>query len=203
MNTFNLKNVKIKYANEKGRFLLFAFALLFILFVAYFLFRTAYGRYEMNGRLKSNIDKALYLFGTDEVQFNLEPSGIVPRDDPYVYRFSVSNFTETKDSDVDISYTVRVRTTTNLPIRVQLYRNELYDSAGAVNLFDGCRDVQDEDGAWYHVYEVDTEYEMMFSNRTTDVYSLVIYFPTIYANDTTYANSIENIEVTLNSKQMV
>lgn len=203
MHAINFKKIKIEYIDEKGRFLLFAFALFLVLFVAYFLFRIAYGRYEMNGRLMANIDKALYLFGSDSIQFNLEPEGIVPSDDPYVYRFSVANFTESKDSDVDISYSIRVRTTTNLPITVEMYRNELYNSPGAVNIFDGCLDVQDADGAWYHVYNVSDEFEMLYTQRKTDVYSLVIRFPSAYASDTTYANAVENIEVTLKSKQMV
>lgn len=194
---------KIEYINEKGRFLLFVLFLIFILFVAYYLFRFAYARYEMNSKLVANIDKALYIFDTDQTSFNLDPDGIIPRAEPYVYRFSVSNFTESKNSDVDISYKVIVRTTTNLPLTIQLYRNELPDDAGAVNLFTGCRDVQDADNAWYHIYESPAEYSLYYANETTDYYTLVIYFPAQYANDTTYVNSIENIEVTLDSKQMV
>jgi hypothetical protein len=86
---------------------------------------------------------------------------------------------------------------------MELYRNELPTDAGAVNLFNGCTNVQDEDGAWYHVYNVSDEFEMLYTNEVTDVYSLVISFPHTYASDTTYANSIENIEVSLKSKQMV
>ena len=197
MNYLKNKIQNIQYINEKGRFLLFVFFLLFVLFVSYFLFRVAYARYEMRSQLVANIDKALYIFDTDEIRFNLDPDGIIPSSDPYIYRFSVANFNETNLSDVDLSYHVTVRTTTNLPLTIQLYRNQLPSDSGAVNLFNGVQNVQDEDGAWYHVYDVRTDYQMLYTQQTTDYYTMVIYFPTVYAADTTYVNSIENIEVTL------
>ena len=203
MKNLRSKFMNIAYLDEKGRFLLFAFFLLFVLFVSYFLFRVAYARYEMNSRLVANIDKALYIFDTDEIRFNLDPDGIIPSNEPYTYRFSVANFNESNTSDVDLSYHVTVRTTTNLPITIQLYRNQLPTDAGAVNLFSGSQDVQDEDDAWYHVYDVQSDFTMNYSQQTTDYYTLVINFPAVYAADTTYVNSIENIEVTLNSRQII
>ena len=203
MNYLKNKIQSIQYINEKGRFLLFVFFLLFVLFVSYFLFRVAYARYEMRSQLVANIDKALYIFDTDEIRFNLDPDGIIPSSDPYIYRFSVANFNETNLSDVDLSYHVTVRTTTNLPLTIQLYRNQLPSDSGAVNLFNGVQNVQDEDGAWYHVYDVRTDYQMLYTQQTTDYYTMVIYFPTVYAADTTYVNSIENIEVTLESQQII
>ena len=97
----------------------------------------------------------------------------------------------------------RVRTTTNLPLTFELYRNENHDAAGAVNLFSSPRVVQDEDGAWYNIYEPEGVYEMLYSEPITDVYTLVINFPKVYSSNVVYADSIENIEVMIKSKQMV
>ena len=199
----NSSKIKIKYLNEKGRFLLFAFSLFLILFLAYFLFKTAYARYEMEARLVTNIDKALYIFEAGEVSFNLEPKGIIPRNDAYTYRFSVSNFNSSHDSDVDLTYRIRLRTTTNLPLSMQLYRNELPTDNGAVNILGVGQNVQDEDGAWYHVFDINTDYEMLYVNETTDYYTLVITLPVSAGADTTYANAIENIEITLKSRQEI
>lgn len=203
MNALRSKISQIPYFKEKGRFLVFVLFIVFVLFVAYYLFRVAYARYELRSSLVSDIDKALYIFESDEIRFNLDPAGIIPSNTPYTYRFSVANFNDDHDSDVDISYTVTVRTTTNLPITVSMYRNELPSSPGAVNLLTGSTDVQDEDGAWYHVYSPSSSYSMYYANETTDYYTLVINFPINYANDLTYVNSIENIEITLASEQMV
>lgn len=203
MNNVVKKFKNITYSNEKARFLVFVVGLFFILFLATYLLRVAYARYEVRAKINANIDKALYIFEDEKINFNLEPLGIVPRDDPYTYKFSISNFNTSKQSDVDILYTLRVRTTTNLPINIKLYRNELFDDPGAVNLFSGADTKQDADGAWYRIYDVNDEYQFLYENKSTDVYTLVIEFPTSYAANTVYANYIESIEVYIDSKQLL
>ena len=198
---FKLKN--IRYTDEKYRFLLFAFALFLMLFLASYLLRVAFARYEVRARLNSELDKALYILGEETLSFNLEPEGIVPRNAPYVYRFSISNFTETKQSDVDMEYSVKVRTTTNLPIGIRMYRNEVYNATGATNIFSGATIEEDEDGAYYYLYESSSNYNFLYVNRTTDVFYLVIDYPTTYANQPIYANYIEGLEVIIESKQIV
>lgn len=203
MNELIQKLKSDNYKEEKKRFLLFVFVLFFLFIVAILLLRYAYAKYEVQAKINANIEKALYIFDDDKLSFNLEPDGIVPSDDPYVYRFSVANFMEGKHSDVDITYEVKVRTTTNLPITISIYRNELPDATGATNLFQSAQTLQDEDNAWYRLYETGEEYEMDYEDDVTDIYTMVINFPSNYANDTTYANSIESIEVILDSKQLL
>ena len=194
----------IEYANEKLRFLVFAVALFLILFLARYLLGLAFSRYEIRAKINANIDRALYIFEDTQIRFNLEPNGIVPRNEPYVYRFSVSNYNDSKQSDVDISYNVQVRTTTNLPITVRMYRNEIYYATGATNIFSGGSVAQqDEDDAWYRLYQSIDDYEFYYTDQTTDVYTMVIDFPTTYASNTVYANYIESIEVILNSEQII
>ncbi len=110
----------IRYLDEKKRFLVFVVGLFLILFLAFYLFKTAYAKYEIRAKVNANISKALYIFEDQKMAFNLESTGIVPRNDPYTYSFSVSNFNANKHSDVDLNYQVKVRTTTNLPITISL-----------------------------------------------------------------------------------
>ena len=194
---------KIKYTNEKIRFLLFALSLLLILFLARYLFGLAYARYEVRTKINANISKALYIFSDEKISFNLEPEGIIPSNDPYVYKFSVSNFDASHDSDVDLTYSIQMKTTTNLPITIRMYRNELYTAAGATNIFGGAVLKQDTDNTWYRVYTTNSEYAMNYATHVTDVYTIVIDFPSSYASNTTYSNSIESIEITLNSRQVI
>ena len=133
----------------------------------------------------------------------LVPDGIIPSNDPYTYRFSVSNFNADHDSDVDLSYTISMKTTTNLPITIKMYRNELPTATGATNIFGGASIRQDEDNTWYRLYTTNSEYTMNYANHVTDIYTIVVDFPAGYASNTTYANSIESIEITLDSKQIV
>jgi len=203
INSFRDKILSIRYFKEKAKLILFLLGFILILFFARYLFGLAYSRYEVRAKINANIDKALYIFEDEKISFNLDPNGIIPRDDPYTYKFSVSNFNASKESDVDISYKVSIRTTTNLPIQLKLYRNELYDSETSVNLLNGSSVAQDEDSAWYRVYNVTDEFEFLYTSKSTDVFTLVISFPSVYSENPIYADYIENIEVTLESKQII
>lgn len=203
INKFYTKFSNINYFEEKKRFLLFSFFLLLFLYLAFKLFGVAYASYETNAKLNASIDRAIYLIDNEGMSFNIDPEQIIPSDDPYVYKFSISNFNATTRSDIDLLYELRVTTTTNLPLTFELYRNENYDDATAVNLFSSPRVAQDEDGAWYNIYEPSGVYEMLYAEEVTDIYTLVINFPKVYSSNVVYADSIENIEVMIKSKQMV
>lgn len=193
----------IKFLEEKRRFLLFMLILLLSLFLAYFLFKSAYASYQSSARLVTNIDKAIYLIESDKMSFNIDPDQIVPSLDPYTYKFSVSNFNDSKSSEMNILYSVNVITTTNLPISIQLYRNENFDDPAAVGLLTGARTVQDTDGSWYNIYDNVQQFEFDYKNKITDIYTLVVNFPKSYSSSTTYADCIENIEVVIDSEQKV
>lgn len=203
INKFYTKFSNINYFEEKKRFLLFSLFLLLILYLSFKLFGVAYASYETKAKLNASIDRAIYLIDNEGMSFNIDPEQIIPSDDPYVYKFSISNFNATTRSDIDLLYELRVTTTTNLPLTFELYRNENYDDATAVNLFSSPRVAQDEDGAWYNIYEPSGVYEMLYAEEVTDIYTLVINFPKVYSSNVVYADSIENIEVMIKSKQMV
>lgn len=192
-----------KYFEEKVRFFLFVFLIFFVSVFSVNLLKVAYGRYETRTKIMASIDKALFIFDTDVVSFNIQPSGIIPRDNPYIYTFSVSNFNTEHDSDVDYEYSVHIRTTTNLPLNYHLYRNELYSDDDATDLLGSAQAEQDEDGAWYRVYDASLSFEMLYEDQTTDVFTLVIEFPSQYSSYSVYADYIENIEITVDAQQIV
>lgn len=202
-NKLKEKISHIKFLEEKIRFLLFALILLVALFLAYFLLKKAYASYQSSARLVTNIDKAVYLLDSTKMSFNIDSEQIVPSVDPYVYKFSVSNFNDVGSSEINLTYGVKIITTTNLPITVQLYRNENYDDATATGLLSGARIVQDDDGAWYNIYDSFSKYDMDYTDKVTDIYTLVINFPKTYSSSTTYADCIENIEIDIESSQRV
>ena len=197
----NFKSI-FSLSEEKRRFLLFAFVLFLALFSSFYLLRIAYARYETNAKLMADVQKSLYIFEDEKLQFNLKTDGIVPSSVPYSYKFSVSNFKDDKTSEIDIEYTVTVKTTTNLPINVAIFKLDASANPGP-NLITGAVVKKDEDGSFYRVYKVPTTYQMLFANKVTDYYKIEITFPEVYKDSMTYENAIENVDVILESKQMI
>ena len=193
----------IKHKKEKKRFLAISsiFAISLILIV-YFLI-TAYGSYITESRLTSDVDRAVYVLDEQMMTFNVDSAKLVPSNTPFTYTFSVSNFNSEEQSEVDLQYKLKVRTTTNLPITLRMYRNETYQTSGATNILGSPTLRQDEDGAWYKVYNESDYFTMNYANRVTDTYQLVVDFPLQYANDTTYADVTENLSIIIESKQII
>lgn len=194
---------KIKYLEYKKRFLLFILMILLLLILALFLLKETYSKYVTDVNIDANITNAMYVFEDGKMSFNIDLNDIIPRTSPYVYTFSVANYNEGDRSDVDIEYTLGMITTTNMPLTYQLYRNENYDSPGATNIISSSSVVKDLDNAWYNKFMVNGTYSMNRSVNKKDIYYLVIYFPSAYSTNSAYADSIDNIEVTIKSYQVI
>lgn len=193
----------IKFYEEKKRFLLFSVLLVFALFFSFYLFQRAYAYYQSHAALNIKVDKAIYLLESSKMNFNIDSNGIIPSDDEFVYSFSISNYKDDLHSDIDIEYDLVITTTTNLPITLKLYRNTNYTDAGASSILSEREIKHDVDGSWYYIYKVDGTYEMKYSDDVMDYYTLVVDFPKIYSTSLIYADAIENIEVSISSRQIV
>lgn len=196
------KKENISYYEEKKRLLIVVTGLFLLIILAINLFQIAYASYESEAKLNANINKALYILEEGGMNFNIDLNKIEPSDKPYIYKFSISNYKGNKHSQVDIEYKIDFKTTTNLPLTYELYRNENYDDVGAKNLFNTAKLTQDTDGAWYNTLEGKEKYIFPYVENKTDIYTLVIHFPKEYKTNTEYADNIENIEVGIKSNQV-
>ena len=193
----------MKYYEQKKRFVILVLIMFLLIVVAIKLLQFAYASYESTAKLNANIDKAIYLLEAEGLSFNIDPDKIVPSNDAYVYKFSVSNFNENKHSDIDIEYSINITTTTNLPLTYEIYRNENYGDENATNLFQNATIKQDVDGAWYNVLEGEEKYLFPYTEDRTDIYTLVIHFDESHKQNTdAYADNLESIEVEINSNQV-
>ena len=200
-----MKKLKLnmKYYEQKKRFVILVLIMFLLIVVAIKLLQFAYASYESTAKLNANIDKAIYLLEAEGLSFNIDPDKIVPSNDAYVYKFSVSNFNENKHSDIDIKYSINITTTTNLPLTYEIYRNENYDDENVTNLFQNATIKQDVDGAWYNVLEGEEKYLFPYTEDRTDIYTLVIHFDESHKQNTdAYADNLESIEVEINSNQV-
>ncbi len=196
------KKENIQYYEQKKRLLIVVLVMFLLIVLAVKLFQIAYASYESTAKLNANINKALYIIQEGDMEFNIDLNKIEPSNEPYIYKFSVSNFDGNKHSQVDLEYQLDLRTTTNLPLTYKLYRNENYDDPNATNLFENVQIVQDTDGAWYNLAEGKDKYEFLYTETKTDIYTLVINFPKEYKNKLDYADNIDNIEIEIKSNQI-
>lgn len=191
-----------KKINTRSRFLIYSFLVIILMALSFYLLKV-YSSYDSKTTINTKIEKAIYIIDEDTFSFNIDVLGIVPSDDPYIYKFSISNYNDTKQSSVDLEYSLSFRTTTNLPLKYELYRNQEYDSENAVNLFYLSSQKQDEDGSWYNVFNLPSTYTFNYKEKTKDEYSLVVYFPKEYSNNIEYADLLDNIEVKVNAEQII
>ena len=201
LNKFKKEN--IPYFEEKKRFVIVILVMFLLIVIAIRLLQIAYAAYESQAKLNANINQALYILEAGGMDFNIDLDKIEPSPDPYIYKFSISNFEGNRHSDVDIEYQINLTTPTNLPLRYELYRNENYDEATATDLFENATIKQDIDGAWYNYLEGTEKYLFPYTEDMTDIYTLVIHFDESHKQNTdAYADNLESIEVEINSNQV-
>ena len=88
-----------------------------------------------------------------------------------------------------------------MPLRYKLYYNS-YDLS--TNDIITTREIkQDEDGSFYNYFKVDQKYSFTYQENQTHIYYLVIEFPTTYKDVIEYSDAIDNIQVNINTQQVL
>lgn len=155
----------------------------------------------VTGNISSNI--AFYLTKSDYQVQQIYLSSLVPRREPYVYNFSVSNRDGNKTSDVDIEYVLKVVATTNLPLRFELYMNENYLSNDATNLANTNNTTieNDEHNTIFKVITLQKQ-DLLYGTPSTNNYTLLIYYDESNTN-AKYQDTIESIRIVTDSRQII
>ncbi len=153
------------------------------------------------GNINSNI--AFYLLKDDYVVQNVYLSNVDFNSGQYILNFTVSNQKGTNVSDVDISYILKIITTTNLPFTYELYENEEYDASGATNLIGSSNTVieRDDDGTYFQTFTMQEE-ELLYSSPKVNSYVLVVNFGDYYLHSE-YQDLVESIRIVVDSKQVI
>jgi len=166
-----------------------------------FIFPLTKSKYESKTVAVFKNDVAIYVLETSFKKTNINIPDLSPSSEPYVYKFTVANNDGTNFSEVDLEYDLYIKTTTNLPLKYELYLNEDYTDPGAVNIFESEELITDEYGTFYRKVSIPTRY-FYYDQPSTDMYTLVIDFPLSY-NNSLYDDCIESIELVIDSKQVV
>ena len=160
-------------------------------------------KYQSSGIGNMNSNIAFYLLTADYLTQKIKLSDLTPSDNPYVYTFTVGNEKDSKTSEVDIEYILSIVTTTNLPLRYELYENSNYQDENAVNLINDSNTVieKDEDGAYFQKFTFEKE-NLYFNNPSTNTYTLLVYFDKSN-NDAKYQDTVEGLRIIVDSKQII
>lgn len=174
--------------------------LIICLIIVLRIFTLIWSRYESEAKSNANVDIAFYLLNEDFKDMTLNLAEIFPRNDAYVYTFSIGNQDGEKTAEIDMTYDLTLRTTTNLPLTYELYMNQDYGEDGAKSILETNEIEQDEDGTYFRVMTTKTE-ELLYKEPKTNTYSLVIHFPENY-NTEQFQDIIEMLEITVESRQL-
>lgn len=160
-----------------------------------------YSRYETDATSDVKADIAFYLLKTDYVISTIKIPHLVPSDTPYIYKFTIANNDGTNRLETRLKYDLSIKTTTNLPLSYSLYMNEEYTSSSAINIIVDDIVSQDEYGTYFKVMKTNTNY-FSYLYDEVNTYTLVINFPKRY-NTADYQDLVENIEINIDSKQIL
>ena len=189
-----------KEFNDKP--IIFSLLVIILLLVLVVLIRSTHASYESNVEVTFGSETALFIYGVGTLTFNMSTDGIIPSDAAYVYPFTISNFKNERHSDVDIDYTMKIRTTTNMPLTYEVIYNEDY-SENSTNLLGTEQLIQDDQGTWYKKYNVSGTYRMLWDEDHTDNFKIVVHYSSSNATHTEYAGAIENIEIIIDATQVI
>lgn len=167
---------------------------LLIIFILLVILKSTYASFETNSSGNALSKIAFYILNTKTETENLKISNIKPDGKDNNYLITVSNFNDTKVSDVDLEYSLEIRTTTNIPVTYKLYLNDSSD-----NIMSTKELVKDTDNTYFYKYKSILQ-SFTHQVKRTDTYKLVINFPSNY-NDEVYQSMIDDVEISVNARQ--
>ena len=173
--------------------------LIICLIIVFRIFTLILAKYESNATSNANVDIAFYLLKEDFHEMTLNLAGIFPKHDAYTYTFSIGNQDDQKTAEIDMTYDLTLRMTTNLPLTYELYMNEDYRKEDAKNIIETNEIKQDEDGTYFRIITT-KQVELYYKEPKTNIYTLVVHFPENY-NTVEYQDIIEMLEITIESRQ--
>lgn len=178
---------------------------LIILIICFFIiariFNLVLSKYESISNSSANVEVAFYLLKEDYKTMSVNLGSLFPQDEVYLYTFSIGNEEGSNIAEVDLTYDLTLKTTTNLPLTYKLYMNEEYNSDDAQNIINEDIIEKDEYGTYFRTMTTEP-ITLKYIKGVTNLYQLVIFFPSSY-NKQNYKDIIEMLEITVNAKQVI
>lgn len=161
--------------------------------------RLSNAKFVSTATSETELDVALYAL-SEENDLTILLDTLVPRDEPYVYNFSVVNTDGTNLTDTVLIYDLKIIATTNIPLEYKLCMNKTNCQSSSVSN-DINHDVvaRDADGTYFRTMTT-TRQEFGFEQEERNNYTLLVYFPSRY-DSSQYQDLVESIQINVDSKQ--
>jgi len=197
--------------------------LLLVLAIITMVYRTAFNSYslfESEASSTASIDVAFFVLDDQYDNKTIVLEDMEPGDVQYC-KFSIANYIEEDEeriiSETDMSYKLKIRTTTNLPLKYELYRDQSLDSENLINILDADYSEAvylDTYNTYFQKLVLDNETDDLKLEGITDsgefrldvasksTYILKIELPA-NCNSIEYQDRMECIEISVEAKQII
>lgn len=162
--------------------------------------RFTQARYENATEIQVTPTLAFFIVdvGTQSGQIKLD--SMIPRVEPYLFTFNVSNFNSTRRANVDLTYSIEIITTTNLPLNFKIFKG----ANMTLNTIDSDTTTTDSNGVYYRHLVINSVSTMNYNTNCTDVYTLWVEFPKSSEDyPDSYQGIIDLVDIKINSEQVV
>lgn len=188
-----MKNKKLSYHNLI--ILIVIIILLIIIGIA-----ITMSRYRSTGSSEVIAEVAFFVVEEGVQAGNIMLEGLYPREDPFEYEFTIANTNGTNVAETSIDYTIDLEITTNLPLEIEIYKNE--EKLTNTNEIEN-NIVLDESGQNYVRWIKIKNGSFTYSQSQIDTYKLSATFPAEYSNTEEFEGMIDNVAIELDAKQKI
>ena len=169
-----------------------------IIFILYKIVFGSFSLYESEASSDANLDVAYFRLNDEYETKVISLDDMLPGD-TRTCTFNISNYTLNGEieevSETDMEYTLKIRTTTNLPLEYELTKS--YDDGEETTI----ETITDDDGTYFKKI-LDESGTFKCDQGYTNTYNLRVTFPSSCDN-VKYQNVIECIEISVEAKQII
>ena len=202
-----MKGIRKIFVNINYKRLTRYLFLSFLLFISLIIISTidfTQARYESEVEVDGGPTLAFFIVDVTTQSGHIKLDEMIPRTEPYTYTFNVSNFiTEnntTRRANVDLTYTIEIITTTNMPLNFQIFKGNDMNTMQV----DHDTTTTDSNGVYYRHLVIDDASIMTYSANHTDTYTLWVQFPLANKDyPEKYEGIIDLVDIKIVAEQVV
>ena len=185
--------------NSFRKYLMFSFLIMGLL-ITFSALDFTQARYETDTEINISPSLAFFVVDVQSQTGQIKLEEMVPREEPYLYVFNVSNFNSEKRANVDLTYSIEIITTTNMPLDFRIFKG----AGMTTNEIDSDTTTTDVNGVYYRHLVINDVSTMAYTSNVTDVYTLWVKFPSSNKNKPDeYAGVIDLVDIKINAEQVV